>query len=109
MRHAIAALLLALTLLPAFSTPVLSQAPSPPAAVPGDTAEDAKLKELFFDSDEANLRRNPILALYRGDLRYADHLGDYLSDAYVAGERAAAESDLRRLSLIRRSALTHVD
>ena len=67
---------------------------------------DARLTALFTASDEASLKRNPINALYRGDLRYADQLGDYVSDAYFAAERAAAESDLKALLAIDRAALT---
>lgn len=70
---------------------------------------DTRLTQLFHDSDEASLRRNPINALYRGDLRYADHLGDYVSDAYFAAERAAAESDLHQLATIDRGQLSQVN
>ena len=60
------------------------------------TKPGARLHRLFHESDEANLRRNPISAMFRGDLRYADRLGDYISDAYYAAERAAAEAGSRR-------------
>ncbi|HKQ52199.1 MAG TPA: DUF885 domain-containing protein [Pyrinomonadaceae bacterium] len=65
-----------------------------------------RLKELFAASDEAHLKRNPILALARGDLRYADQFGDYLSDQYFAAEKSAAESDLAALKTIDRDALS---
>ncbi len=68
-----------------------------------------QLKKLFADSDEANLKRNPISALFRGDLRYADRLGDYVSDAYFNAERAAANADLRALRAIDRKALNATD
>jgi uncharacterized protein (DUF885 family) len=64
------------------------------------------LAALFAASDEANLRRNPIAALYRGDLRYADHLGNPLSDEYFAAERSAAENELSALAAIDRNKLT---
>jgi uncharacterized protein (DUF885 family) len=64
------------------------------------------LAALFAASDEANLRRNPIAALYRGDLRYADHLGNPLSDEYYAAERSAAENELAALAAIDRGKLT---
>ena len=84
--------LLAMTILATAPLPALAQTPPPaPATAPADGPEDAKLKALFAASDEASLRRNPIQALFRGDLRYADRLGDYLSDAYFAGEKAAAD------------------
>jgi len=63
------------------------------------------LRSLFAASDEAYLERNPLDALSRGDLRYADRFGDYLSDAYLAAERQAAVQDLAALSRIDRSAL----
>lgn len=91
------------------AVPASPQAPPPPRPLPGDTAEDMALKRLFQDSDEASLRRNPLNALFRGDMRYADRLGDTLSDAYVAAERQAAEDDLARLHAIDRSRLSHVD
>lgn len=70
---------------------------------------DAALKKLFADSDEASLKRNPISALFRGDMRYADRLGDYITDAYFAAERKAGEDDLKRLNAIDRSKLTPTD
>ncbi len=95
----------------AFALPVAplgAQAAAPvPAASQG--AEDARLLKLFHDSDEATLKRNPIQALFRGDLRYADRLGDYLSDAYFAGERKAAEDDLAALRGVDRSKLDATD
>ena len=45
-----------------------------------------RLRRLFRDSDEASLRRNPLKAHRRGDLRYADRLGDFFSDAYYEAE-----------------------
>ncbi len=69
-------------------------------------SEDQKLAQLFKDSDEANLRLNPIEALSRGDMRYADRLGDYLSDAYNAEVLRTKQQELARLSAINRSALS---
>ena len=88
--------------------PALAQA-VPAAAAPADSAEDVKLKALFAASDEASLQRNPINALFRGDLRYADRLGDPFSDSYIAGERAAAQGDLVALARIDRAKLTRTD
>ena len=68
-----------------------------------------RLHQLFRDSDEATLRRNPLSAIFRGDLRYADRFGDYLSDAYFAAEREAAERDLAALATIDRAALNVTD
>src|SRR3546814_509446 len=74
-------------------------------------AQDAamQMRRLFSDSDEASLRRNPLNALYRGDMRYAGQFGDLLSDAHIAAERAAAEDDLKQLALIDRARLSSTD
>ena len=91
------------------AAPSLAQTP---AAVPDTAAPesaDARLHQLFHDSDEANLRRNPFLAIFRGDYRYADRLGDGVSDAWYAAERAAAEHDLAVLHAIPRDRLDPVD
>jgi uncharacterized protein (DUF885 family) len=92
------------------ATQVASATPAgvPTAAAPAQTPHD-QLTQLFRDSDEANLRRNPLGALFRGDMRYADQLGDNITDAYFAGERAAAESDLAALGRIDRAALNATD
>ncbi len=66
----------------------------------------AKLTQLFIASDEANLKRNPLQALFRGDMRYADQFGDYVSDAWFAAEKAAIEADLEALAVIDRAALS---
>lgn len=97
-------------LLASVAVPVLAQAapPAAPMAVQ-DGPEDAKLKALFAASDEASLKRNPIQALFRGDLRYADRLGDFLTDARQAAEKKALEDDLAGLNRIDRARLTHVD
>jgi uncharacterized protein (DUF885 family) len=105
-------------LLAALSSAALSAcaaAPAEPetasAAAPAqpEAGEAEKLKQLFHESDEANLRRNPVNAIFRGDLRYADRLGDFISDEYFAAERSAAESDLAALHAIHRSKLNATD
>lgn len=73
-------------------------AENPPAA-------SAALQKLFEDSDEAQLKRNPIEALYRGDQRFSSEFGDYITDAYIEQRRRDAAGDLRRLEKIDRSAL----
>src|SRR5690554_5509514 len=78
------------------------------AAKPAAT-ESEKLKALFAQSDEDNLKRNPISALFRGDERCADQLGDYITDEYFAAERAAAEKELAALQGIDRSKLGEID
>ena len=95
-------LLVALTL---SATPVATSA----QALPASSQEHARLFALFAASDEAELKRNPIEALSRGDLRYADKLGDPFSDAHFDAERAAAASDLVKLRAIDRSRLDATD
>jgi uncharacterized protein (DUF885 family) len=106
------ALLLAATLLGATASVSSAQvAPAPAAAAPAqaETAAGARLRQLFHDSDEANLRRNPLTALFRGDFRYAAQLGDPLSDAHFAAEREAAQQDLAALHRIDRAQLNQTD
>jgi uncharacterized protein (DUF885 family) len=88
------------------------QAPAPaaaPAAAPARETPSQRLQRLFSESDEASLRRNPLQAMFRGDYRYAAHLGDFGSDAYFAAEKAAAEQDLAALAAIDRGALNPTD
>lgn len=92
---ALRAFLLAAALLPAAAH----------AAAPAANA-DARLRALFHDTDEASLKRNPLQALTRGDLRYADQLGDPFSDAHMAAEKAADEDALKTLAAIPRAELT---
>ncbi|HEU5285423.1 MAG TPA: DUF885 family protein, partial [Sphingomicrobium sp.] len=89
---------------------------APAAAEVGAPAPEAarksphdRLFDLFKASDEASLSRNPLSALFRGDLRYADRLGDGITDEYYAAERAAAEADLAALRAIPRAELNATD
>jgi len=94
------------------AAPGIAQTASAPASAPASaTAESAhdRLFRLFKDSDEASLKRNPVNALFRGDLRYAEHLGDNITDQYYAAERAAGEADLAALHSIDRGALNPTD
>jgi len=87
----------------------VAPAATAPAAATSQSPEDKALLQIFQDSDEASLKRNPISGIFRGDMRYAAHLGDYVSDAYFAGERAAGEADLAALAKIDRSKLNDTD
>nr|WP_314445982.1 DUF885 domain-containing protein [uncultured Sphingomonas sp.] len=91
----------------ASAQPVVAAATPTPAATA--QSEHDKLFALFSQSDEDNLRRNPLSALFRGDMRYADRLGDNITDAYYAGERQAAERELAALAAIDRSKLSPTD
>ena len=102
-------LLLAGTSLLAVGATAHAQAnPAAESAVASAAATDqnTELKSLFAKSDEDELRRNPIGALFRGDMRYADRLGVYGTDEYYNAERTANESELAQLKAIDRAALT---
>jgi len=88
--------------------PAAAQPAAPPAPAAAQS-EGARLAKLFYDSDEDNLRRNPVNAIFRGDLRYADRLGDFITDDYFAKEKEAAEADLAALARIDRSKLNETD
>jgi uncharacterized protein (DUF885 family) len=96
---------------PAPAAPAATPATAAPAAAPTPPRSEpsARLHRLFHDSDEANLRRNPLSAIFRGDLRYADRLGDFFTDEYYNAERTAAEEELAALRAIDRNALDATD
>jgi len=99
---------ISLAAISAGAVPAVAQtAPASPAAAPD--SEGARLARLFHESDEANLKRNPVGAIFRGDLRYADRLGDFITDAYFEKERAASQADLDALHRIDRSKLSETD
>ena len=79
-----------------------------PAAAQAATAQSPsqQLAALFAASDETNLRLNPLSALSRGDMRYADRLGDYFSDASYEAARQAARRELAALARIDRRQMT---
>jgi uncharacterized protein (DUF885 family) len=113
LTFAFAASALAMALAACTTTaPPPADAAAAPAEAPAPVAQESahdQLFRLFKESDEANLRRNPLNALFRGDMRYAEHLGDGITDEYYAGEKAAAEHDLAALHAIDRSALNATD
>lgn len=92
----------------ALAAPAILPAQPATRAAPAEDA-NAAITRLFRESDEEQLRLNPISALFRGDMRYADRLGDIGSDAYFDASRKAAESDLARLRAIDRSKLSPVN
>ena len=107
--------LLALTSLPLAAC--AAQPLAPPASAPIAVAKPAisqaaahdALFALFKASDEASLRLNPLDALFRGDLRYADRFGDLISDEYYAATRAAGQQDLAAIKAIDRGLLSPTD
>jgi uncharacterized protein (DUF885 family) len=83
--------------------------PSSPPPVAADQEAGEQLRALFRESDEAHLRRNPVAAIFRGDLRYADRLGDFCSDAFFEAQKTAARTELEALGRIDRSKLGDTD
>src|SRR3954454_17084320 len=90
------------------ATAALGAQPAASSAPATQSAHD-RLFQLFNESDEAYLKRTPLQALYRGDYRYADRLGDLYSDAHYQGEKGADEHDLAALATIPRRELNAHD
>ena len=78
------------------------------AADPAQSAHD-RLFALFAETNEASLERSPINAMFRGDMRYADRLGDFFSYETFAAARQDALNALARLRQIDRAALSQTD
>jgi uncharacterized protein (DUF885 family) len=91
----------------ALLSPLAAQAQTAPTETAA--TESQKLSTLFAADDEASLQRNPLNAMFRGDMRYADRFGDFISDAYFANERKAAEANLEALKNIDRNRLNATD
>ena len=79
------------------------------AATETAATESQRLAALFAADDEASLQRNPLNAMFRGDMRYADRFGDFITDGYFANERNAAEANLEGLKGIDRDRLNATD
>lgn len=104
MRRALTALFLAtLSPLALVAQPVAAQSAG------AENGAARELHQLFKDSDEASLQRNPLYGIFRGDMRYADRFGDYITDAYFAAEKQANENDMARLAKIDRTKLNPTD
>ena len=71
--------------------------------------EHEKLFALFAASDERNLALNPVMAIFRGDMRRADRLGDFLTDAHDLANRTNTQLNLSELAQIDRSKLDDTD
>ena len=69
----------------------------------------AALKQIFADSDEAALKLDPLSAMLRGDMRYAQQFGDYITPEYYARLKADTEDEMMRLDAIDRAALSRDD
>ncbi len=99
----------ALSLSPSALAQQAETAPAQASASPASRQAHDQLFQLFKDSDEAQLKRNPLFGLFRGDLRYASEFGDYITDEYFEQEKAATTSDLARLHAIDRGLLDPTD
>jgi uncharacterized protein (DUF885 family) len=75
----------------------------------GPDARHDQLFAVFAASDEADLKLNPLGALFRGDMRYADRLGDYLTDEFTAQDIANTKANIAALGAIDRSQLNPTD
>ncbi len=104
--------LIAATALAASACTTMNAEPATTAPIatagPAQNQHDA-LFALFAADDEASLRLNPLSALFRGDLRYADRLGDFLLPEYNAALRRQAEDNIAALARIDRAALSETD
>ena len=80
-----------------------------PVTTEATATESQRLAALFAADDEASLKRNPLNAMFRGDMRYADRFGDFISDAYFDNERSAAQANLDGLQTIDRAKLNDTD
>jgi uncharacterized protein (DUF885 family) len=109
MLHSVRSLILCASVLAVGGISATSVAQAQQPVTPAQASAHDRLFELFKQSDEASLKRNPLQALFRGDLRYADRLGDLFSDAHYQGEKAAAEHDLAGLHAIPRDQLDASD
>ncbi|MXO60129.1 DUF885 family protein [Altererythrobacter salegens] len=99
-----AALLASTILLGACATTVGSEPAQSVAASPHEA-----LFAAFAAADEADLKLNPLDALSRGDMRYAEHFGDYDSDAYYSAQKQNAETNIEALHRLDRDALSPTD
>ena len=69
------------------------------------TAHD-RLFAAFAAADEAELKLSPMDALDRGDLRYSEHFGDYITDDYYAAVERNARANIAAVEAIDRAALS---
>ncbi|MGV2497320.1 DUF885 domain-containing protein [Pelagerythrobacter aerophilus] len=91
------------------AAPAFAQAADAAPAAAAAQSEHDRLFALFAAADEKHLELNPIMALFRGDMRYADQIGGFLTDEYNAQTVANAQANLAALRQIDRAALNETD
>jgi len=72
-------------------------------------SEHDRLFAIFAASDERNLALNPVMGLFRGDMRRADRLGDFLTDAHSFAAKTNTLLNLSELKQIDRTKLSDTD
>jgi uncharacterized protein (DUF885 family) len=72
-------------------------------------SEHDRLYAVFHDYHEANKKLNPLGAMFEGDYRYNDRLGNTLSPSYLQQSRQLEEEYLKRLDRIDYSRLDRED
>jgi len=102
MRSILLSAILSVALVPAQATAQVA----PSSAAPTFPTPSQRLQKLFVDDDEAALQRNPLNALFRGDLRYADRLGEFYTDAQAERNYRANRAELAQLLAIDRALLS---
>ena len=81
----------------------------PPAAAAAPQSEHDRLFALFAADDEATLKLSPFSAIFRGDMRYADKLGEFYTPELNAATKKLAEDNLAALAAIDRASLSETD
>ena len=72
-------------------------------------SEHDRLFAIFAASDERNLALNPVMGLFRGDMRRADRLGDFLTDAHSFAAKTNTLLNLSELKQIDITKLSDTD
>ena len=65
------------------------QSSSKSTSVAKEASEHEKLFALFAAADQRDIELNPIMAIFRGDMRYADRMGDFLTDSHALAGKTA--------------------
>ena len=72
-------------------------------------SEHDRLFAAFAAADEADLRLSPMDALDRGDMRFAEHFGDYITDDYYAAAERNARANIAAVEASDRAAVSLTD